>query len=1132
MKNIIKNKPFWALFGVQFLQAFNDNFFRTTLITLITYHLTIYSVSEKSLFVSTAFGLFMLPFFLFSPLAGQLADAYDKSRIIRTVKVAELLIVSISAYGFIEKDPYFLLGALFFMGIHSSFFGPAKYSIMPDILAHENLLKGNGYIEAGTFFAIMLGTLCGALMIHMEVPLYMISLQLFFVAFLGLIISWQIPVLSRAAPRLKIHLNWMFEMKRLYRYASYEPRVFKAIVSIGWFWLVGTLFLTQLPPLAHGVLKLEESIYIFLLLGFTLGIGCGSVLCNWFFKGEITTKYVPLLAFLMVPVLFDISSFSKPFGPTTTVLSTFLTSFEGLRLIADILSLSFLGGLFIVPLYTFIQVEVLSRRRSQIIAFNNILNAGFMVFASAASYCLLRLNFTIPTLIFLCAMGQVVMTFYVIRILPESAFRTLLYGLLRLFFRLEVHGLENYSAAGSRVILIANHTSYLDALLIAAVLPEKPAFAVNLYTAQKWWIKPFLVLAKVFPIDPTSPYALRQVIEEAKKGHKVIIFPEGRLTTTGSLMKIYEGPGMIAEKAEATLLPIRIEGAQYTFFSLLKGPFPRHFFPKITLTILPSFKLPIDPEILGRARRHQLSEQLYDVMTTMMFSTSSFHKTLFTSLLESRKRYGSSTPILEDATRTTFTYGAFLLKVFTLSRLMDRAVQGKAPVGLMLPNTHGLVVSFWALSAIGRIPALLNYTSGAQAILAACRIANIKTIFTSRVFVEKAHLQDLITLLKTHKIHVHYLENERKKISWLDKGWGIYGRIFPERAYKKKVSSPQPDEAAVILFTSGSEGVPKAVVLSHINLLANCRQLGAIVDFNEKDKVLNVLPIFHAFGLTAGMILPLLSGIKAFHYVSPLHYRVVAELVYDIGATILFGADTFLYGYGRVAHAYDFHTLRYVFAGAERLKEETRRVWYDKFGLRPLEGYGTTETGPVLCVNTMMHYKAGTVGRFLPGITYRLKSVEGLLEGGRLSVKGPNIMKGYLLDSSPGILVPPHEGWYDTGDIVHIDEEGYVTIKGRAARFAKVGGEMISLMGVEDALYRLWPEYVHAVIAQPDQKKGEQLLLLTTFPTADRTALMAFWKGQGLSDLSLPRVIKILPSLPLLGSGKIDYKALEALAHP
>lgn len=1133
MESIKKNKPFWALFTVQFLGSFNDNFFRTSLITLITYHLTTYSEMAKSLFVSAAFGLFMLPFFVFSPLAGQLADAYDKSKIIRIIKIAELLIVGLSAYGFIQKNPYFLLGALFCMGIHSAFFGPAKYSILPDILSKENLLKGNGYIEAGTFFAIMLGTLCGAMMILLSLPLAIVSLQLFFVAFLGLIASWQIPRIPPAVPGLKIHLNWVFEMKRLYAYARNDKRVFKSIVAISWFWLVGTVLLAQLPPLAQGILKVEESVFIFLLLLFTIGIGLGSVLCDRLFKGEITTKHIPLLALLMIPFLFDISTFNGPLASKITPLLSFLMSFQGLRLTIDILSLAFIGGLFIVPLYTYIQSQVQPRQRSQIIAFNNILNAGFMVFASFASFCLLSLNFSIPMLIFLCALGQIGITFYVLRILPEPDLRHFLYGFLRFLFRLEVHGLENYEKAGTRAILIANHTSYLDALLIAAVLPEKPVFAINLFTAQKWWIKPFLILAKVFPIDPRNPYALREVIEEAKQGHKVIIFPEGRLTVTGSLMKIYEGPGMIAEKADASILPIRIEGAQYTFFSVLKGQFPRHLFPKITLTVFPSLRLAIDPTIMGKARRHQLSEQLYDIMTKMIFTTSDLKKTLFASLIESRKRYGLSAQILEDGTRTTLTYGNFLLKVFTFSHFITRRFpKGDAPLGLMLPNSHGLVVSFWALSAIGRIPALLNYTSGPAALLKACRVAGITTVFTSRLFIEKARLQDVADLLRANKIHVHYLENEMKQISWLDKVWGIYGTLFPETAYKRKVPLPNPDDTATILFTSGSEGIPKGVVLSHVNLQANCRQLAAVVDFNGKDQVLNVLPIFHAFGLTAGMILPLLSGIRSFHYVSPLHYRVVAELAYDIGATILFGTDTFLFGYGRVAHSYDFHTLRYVFAGAEKLKEETQRLWFDRFGLRLFEGYGTTETGPVLCVNTMMHYKAGTVGRFLPGISYRLEPIEGLPTGGRLSVKGPNIMKGYFLDASSGTLVPPPGGWYDTGDIVQIDEEGYLTLKGRATRFAKIGGEMVSLTAVEDALHCLWPEHAHSVITRADQRKGEQLVLFTTFPSAERSALIAFWKAQGLSDLSLPRIIHILPSLPLLGSGKINRKALEAMLNP
>ena len=418
---------------------------------------------------------------------------------------------------------------------------------------------------------------------------------------------------------------------------------------------------------------------------------------------------------------------------------------------------------------------------------------------------------------------------------------------------------------------------------------------------------------------------------------------------------------------------------------------------------------------------------------------------------------------------------------------------------------------------------MINFTAGAANILAACKAAELTTILTSRTFVEKGKLTNLVAILQ-QTLNIVYLEDIRARITVGDK---IRGLLNAEKPLVER----KPDDWAAILFTSGSEGVPKGVVLSHRNMLTNAAQAAARIDFGREDKVFNVLPMFHSFGLTVGTMLPLVSGVPIYLYPSPLHYRTVAELIYAVNATIMFGTDTFLSGYARVAHAYDFRSLRYILAGAEPVKEATRRTYMEKFGLRILEGYGVTETAPVLALNTPMFNKFGTVGRILPGMEARLEKVEGVEEGGRLLVSGPNVMLGYLRADNPGVLERPENGWHDTGDIVTIDAQGFVTIKGRAKRFAKVGGEMISFAAVETLAAELWPDALSAVAAVPDPRRGERLILVTQQKDATRAQFQAFARSKQASDLMVPSDVWVLDRLPVLGSGKVDNMAVNKLVR-
>ncbi|MDC0865228.1 MFS transporter, partial [Rickettsiaceae bacterium] len=918
--------------------------------------------------------------------------------------------------GFYTTNLPILSSCICFMGIHSTFFGPIKYSALPDQLRKDELLGANAFVEAGTFLSILIGTMIGGFYTAHSSFVIIISIS---AAIIGYIASLCMPKSGNANSDIAINPNILQETVSMIKYATSKNQVYLAILGISWFWFIGAIVLAQIPSLARNTLGVDENVSNLFLAIFSIGVGLGSFLSNKLLNHKISTKYL-LISVIGISVFCTDLFFATKIASITYEpehlknISQFLSRGHYIRILVDLLGLSACGGLYVVPLFAAIQYFTAPQYRSRVVASNNLINSTFMAVSTVFSSLLFFLNFSIPYIILTVSILNLVVAIYIYKLLPNtriiplSLWRLLFKSIFFLMYKVEVKGVENYKKAGKKTVIIANHLSYIDPPLIASYIPEEMRFAINKTRAKEWWIRPFLKIVKTYPIEPSNPIAIKSLIEEVKKDQKIAIFPEGRTSLTGSLMKIYEGPGMIADKADATVLPIRVDGTQFTCFSkikkLMSGKFT--FRRKITITVLPPVKFNLPDHFGSRDRRKYIGHAIYNVMSEMMFETSNYKETLFQSLINASKLYGKRTEIVQDIDNNTENYQGLLLKSFILADVLLKDGRHNSNVGMMLPNMVISTITFFAIQVAGKVPSMINFTSGAGNIISACKTAQINTICTSKRFVKKAELEELINAIEESGISITYLEDMKKQVTLLLKIKCLIATIFPQTYYDSIYASNNDLDTATILFTSGTEGTPKAVALSHRNIQSNRCQVTARLDFNPNDSAFNALPLFHSFGLTTTLIM-CLNGVRTFFYPSPLHYRIIPEVVYDIGATIMFGTDTFFTGYANYAHPYDFYSLRYAIAGAEKLKPKTRQLWFDKFGIRIFEGYGVTEASPVLAVNTPMHDKPGTVGRFMPKIEHFLQPVEGIEEGGRLCVRGPNIMQGYIKSDNPGKIEAP-----------------------------------------------------------------------------------------------------------------------------
>lgn len=699
--------------------------------------------------------------------------------------------------------------------------------------------------------------------------------------------------------------------------------------------------------------------------------------------------------------------------------------------------------------------------------------------------------------------------------------------LLKALYRLRVRGTL---PIGERTLIVANHQSFLDAALLWVCLPREALWVVHTEVLKERLFRLLLKAADHVVLDTTRPMAMKQVAGIIETGRPVVIFPEGRVTVTGALMKIYDGPAFLAARTEATVAPITIDGAVHARgFTRMKNDFPIFWFPRITVTFHPPAFIPMPEAPNAKLRRRKASDLMRRVLQKAWLESRT-KESLHDAFLRAVEFHGRRRDMVEDASGTKFTYGGLLKASLALGRLVSKFTSEGETVGVMMPNASATLGLFLGLLGQRRVPAMMNFTAGSDGLQSAIRAAKIRTLITSRAFIERANLQPVLDRLEG--IRVVLLEDLRPTLTVGDKLWLMfYALPFPRAATRKAL----PDDPATVLFTSGSEGKPKGVVLSHWSILSNVYQSLTVMDVSRADKILSAMPVFHSFGLMAGFMLPIIGGLRVFLYPTPLHYSIIPELFYDRDCTVMFATPTFLKHYARRSHPYDFRRVRVLLAGAEKLTEEVRQVYLEKFGVRILEGYGATECSPVIAVNSPFAYKSGTVGEFLPGMEYKLEPVPGIETGGLLHVQGPNVMLGYWKETAPGVLERPAscfgDGWYSTGDLAMIDGDGFVKLLGRVKRFAKVAGEMVSLEAVEKLAEVASPAAMHAAVARPDERRGEMIVLATQDRALNRESVQQSARETGAPELAIPRRIVYVEKIPLLGNGKKDYPQLQRIVE-
>jgi acyl-[acyl-carrier-protein]-phospholipid O-acyltransferase/long-chain-fatty-acid--[acyl-carrier-protein] ligase len=1118
---------FWSLIATQFQSAFNENGLKNLVVFLIL--AMSLGKEDRDRLVLVVGALFSLPFVLFSMTGGYLADRFSKRSVTIGTKFFEIAVFLFAALALAEQNVYLMMAAVFLASTQNSLFGPSKYGLLPEVLPAKRLSWGNGVLELGTFLALIAGSVAGAFFADVFRGRQLYSGIVFAsLSVIGLLISLGISRVPAADPAKKFRVNAFGDLWSQGKLIRGDRVLSLAVWGNTYFWFLGALLQFNIILYGQDVLKISSTHNGILQASIAVGIGLGSLAAGSLSSGQIEYGLIPL----------------GSLGMTCLGLLLAVPGLSFAEVLGLLAVLGFGGGFFIVPINALIQHRPKESKKGGVIAAANLFSFVGVGAASAAYYVLrhyLRLG---PGAIFLwTSVATLAATGYVLYLLPDSLLRLLMWLTTHTLYRMDVVGRERVPARGG-ALLTPNHVSMADAAFLIAALDRPIRFLMFKGSYEHPLVKPFAKIGKVIPIaSDQGPremiHSLREASDALRNGELVCIFPEGQMTRIGQMLPFRRGMERIMKGVDVPIIPVNLDGVWGSIFSFAGGKFLWKWPRIVPYPVRVTFGETLPPTATSTDVRRAVQDLGASAFARRKKQMETLPRSFVRTARRHRRRFA-----MADGQTPGLNFFAVLARTLFLTRRLREHWRGQEMVGILMPpSIPGALVNLAAM-LMGKVPVNLNYTASNETLASCAKQCNLKTIVSARAFLEKVHV--------TPPVETIFLEDLAKKPKLGERVSAALAAAFlPAGALEKFAGREKQstlDDLATIIFSSGSTGEPKGVMLTHYNVAANVDQLSQIFFFHPHDRIMGILPFFHSFGFTGILCLPAATGIGVVFHPNPLDSRVIGALVNKYAVTFLLATPTFLNAYARRCTPEEFGSLRFVMAGAEKLPERISIAFEDHFGIRPLEGYGCTECSPVVAVNTIdfraasfrqVGAKRGTIGHPLPGITVKIvdpetQQVVGVNEPGLLLVRGPNVMKGYLNrpEKTAEVL---RDGWYNTGDIAMVDEDGFLRITDRLSRFSKIGGEMVPHIKVEEKLQELAgvSEQAFLVTAVPDEKKGERLMVLHTLADAKLEECLELFAKCDLPALWRPRADQFVhvETLPYLGTGKLDLRKARDLAQ-